>query len=126
MNARNWSTGILTIPASGGAAVLNPGTNLAISSERAPRALKSRWVRRTHESGSSEMRHSQLRTRPPRTRPIQYQMVSLTSEATAARTSTSATLSRPLPATAPAASRTGTAGSGSPICSANTQPNTTT
>src|SRR5207302_1678691 len=47
-------------------------------------------------------------------------------QATAARTSTSATLSRPLPATAPAASRTGTAGSGSPICSANTQPNTTT
>ena len=106
--------------------MLKPGTNLAISSARAPWTVKAVCVRRTQESGSSEMRHSQPSTRAPPRRPIPYQIVSLTSEASAARTRTSVRLSRPLPASAPAASRTGTAGIGSPICSAKTQPNTTT
>src|SRR3989442_314288 len=72
------------------------------------------------------MRHSQPRTRPPRVRPIQYQMVSLPSDASAARRRTSARLNRPVPASAPAASKTGAAGIGNPLCSAKTQPETTT
>src|SRR5437763_16611751 len=62
---------------------------------------------------------------PPPTRPIQYQTVSLSSEASAAAARTSARLNRPFPASAPPARRNGTAGSGSPICSASTQPKTT-
>ena len=108
------------MPASGGAAVLNPGTNLAISNDWAPWTLKVCWVRRTQESGSREMRHSQPSTRPPLVRPMQYQIVSLTNEAIAARANAAARLSCPLPASAPAAIMTGTAGIGSPICSART------
>ena len=117
--------GILTMPASGGAAVLNPGTNLATSRERAPQASNARVVRRTHESGSSEMRHSQPRTRAPPARPIWYQIASLISEADVAAARMSPRLNRSAPARPPAASRIGTAGSGRPICSASTHANTT-
>src|SRR6266478_2707552 len=84
-----------------------------------------RSVRRTHESGSSEMRHSHPRTRAPPTRPIQYQAMSAASEATPANARMRPRLRRPLPAMPPAASRTGMAGIGTPICSASTEPKTT-
>jgi hypothetical protein len=112
-------------PASGGAAVFSPGTNFASTRERAPLPLNARSMRRTHESGSSEIRHSQPSTRMPATRPTPYQMVSAINEAAEATTRISGRLSRPVPATPPDASRNGSAGNGRPICSANTQPKTT-
>ena len=54
------------MPASAGAAVFKPGTNLQISRVRAPYLLKVVSVRRTQESGSIEMRQRRLRTMAPR------------------------------------------------------------
>ena len=53
--------------------VLKPRMNFAISRDRAPWAPKTCSVCRTHEPDSSEMRHSQPRTRGPPVRPIQCQ-----------------------------------------------------
>src|SRR5437867_994673 len=74
-----------TTPERGGAIVLNPGMNLATSSERAPCRVKMRCVRLTHESGSSETRHKRPRTRAPRRRPIAYHPGAAASEAAPAR-----------------------------------------
>ena len=49
-------------PASGGAAVLKPGTNFANSSEPAPKRVNTFSVWRTQESGSSAIRHNRLST----------------------------------------------------------------
>src|SRR5215470_17715701 len=121
----NRPSGIRTMPASGGAIVLNPGMNLATIKERGPCLEKMFWVSRTHESGSSEMRQSQPRTLAPPSRPTTYQTMSAMSEAMPDRIRSSARLSLPVPAAAPAASRNGIAGIGMPICSARTEPKTT-
>ena len=105
--------------------VLKPGMNFAISRDRAPLLPKTCSVCRTHESGSSDMRHGQPRTRAPPVRPIQYQTVSPISEATPATARRTSGCSCPLPTRAPAASSTGSEGTGSPICSASTAPKTT-
>ena len=52
-------------PASGGAMMARPGTNLAMTSELTPQRSKRDWVWLTHESGSREMRHSVFSTRMP-------------------------------------------------------------
>ena len=65
-------------------------------------------ARRTHESGSSETRHSRPRIRPPRRRPSSYQTRSGGSDAASAAPSASARLIPPVPASAPTPRRTGT------------------
>ena len=107
-------------PASAGASVLNPGMNLAKTRDRTPWRVKKFSVRRTQESGSSEIRHKRFNTRLPRRRPSSYQIRSPTMQAITMRTIAPVRSIFPAPAKAPAKSRTGTAGNGSPICSANT------
>ena len=65
------------IPASGAAMAFSPGTNFDMSRTFAPFFPKLTCVRRTHESGSSEMRHRTCRTRTPFLRPNSYHMASL-------------------------------------------------
>src|SRR5438094_4874500 len=53
------------LPASGGTKVLKPGMNFAATTPRIPYRVKRSCVRRTHESGSSEMRQRRFNTRLP-------------------------------------------------------------
>jgi hypothetical protein len=69
------------IPASGGAAVLSPGTNFASTTVNAPRRTNVLSVLRTQLSGSSETRHRKPRTFPPWPLPIWYHSASLSSDA---------------------------------------------
>ena len=111
-----WKT-----PASGGATVLKPGKNLASRSERAPWVEKRPSVLRTQESGSREILHSNCKTLMPFKRPIRYQTESAH---TAAKTQTAKHAKKfrlREPASAPAASNSGSEGTGRPICSAKTQ-----
>lgn len=101
--------------------MLSPGTNLATSSDRAPWRAKKASVLRTQESGSSEMRHNHPITRPPRRRPTSYHSTSDKSDAATHTPTTAAECSSPVRARAPPASRIGSAGSGSPTCSAKTK-----
>src|SRR6266852_8553821 len=78
-------------------------------------------VRLTHESGSKDRRQSRASTRAPRRRPTSYHPRSTTSATTAIAPSTSETLPRPFAASAPTPSRAGTAGRGTPTCSATTR-----
>ncbi len=84
------------MPASAGAAVFSPGTNLQMSRVRAPHFSKRVSVRRTQESGSSAMRQSRLRTTAPRRLPKWYQKMSALRHAAAAVSSTRGRLMRPL------------------------------
>ena len=52
-------------PASGGAMMARPGTNLAITRELIPQRSKRDCVWLTQESGSSEIRQSVFSTRIP-------------------------------------------------------------
>src|SRR5882672_1638592 len=115
-----WKT-----PASGGATVLKPGRNLAISSERGPRFANTPSVRRTQESGSRDILQRSCRTFMPLRRPREYQMESAATAASTTYTSEAKRLRWPVPASAPAASNNGMEGRGSPICSAKTQPSRT-
>src|SRR6266568_1385924 len=112
------------MPASGGATVLSPGRNLATSSDRAPCLAKTPSVRRTHESGSSEIRQRNSRIRIPLRRPSSYQRKSAMSAPSNAINNDTPKLRCPEPASAPAARRSGTEGIGKPSCSASTQANT--
>ena len=120
--SRNSGNSTPTMPASVGAAVFSPGTNLQMSSVRAPYLVKVASVRRTQESGSSAIRHSKFRTTPPRFFPNPYQKVSASREAKEEARMTKARCIRPCEASAPAASSSGDAGIGSPPCSMRTQP----
>ena len=100
--------------------VLSPGTNFAKSKVLEPYRTNTSSVRRTHESGSIEIRHSRFKTPRPRRRPISYQMESLNSAATAATASAMPKENFPRPASAPIAISTGAAGKGRPNCSAST------
>src|SRR3989454_1994896 len=111
-------------PASGGATVLSPGRNLATSSDRAPCLAKPPSVRRTHESGSSEIRQRNSRIRIPLRRPSSYQRKSAMSAPNSAINNDPPKLRCPVPASAPAARRSGAEGIGKPSCSASTQANT--
>ena len=71
-------------PASGGAAVLSPGINLAIASAADPQRRNPRSARFTQESGSSEILQSNRRTLTPCQRPIRNQMKSAATAATLA------------------------------------------
>src|SRR6266508_5625930 len=79
-----------TTPARGGAIVLSPGKNFAINNAFRPLRMNRFSARRTHESGSSETRHSRPRIRPPRRRPSSYQTRSGGSDAASAAPSASA------------------------------------
>src|SRR5437868_12435227 len=109
------------MPASGGATVPSPGTNLARISERAPCFEKIPSVRRTHESGSSEILHNNCNTLIPRSRPSRYQIESATMHAKTASSSELKKLNLPAPASAPAASSKGREGTGSPSGPATTK-----
>src|SRR5207237_8437942 len=67
------------LPASGGAKVLRPGMNFAATTPRIPYRVKTSCVRRTHESGSSEIRQRRSRTRRPPYRPNKNQIKSASS-----------------------------------------------
>src|SRR5882672_463077 len=108
------------MPASGGATVPNPGTNFASTSDRAPCLANTPSVRRTQESGSSEILQSSCRILMPRTRPSVYHTESATKQAATLRKIEPVRLNLPEPASAPAANRIGSDGRGSPICSMNT------
>src|SRR5579859_4666856 len=112
---------IPSMPESGGAATLRPGTNLATTSDFAPCRENKFSVFRTHESGSSEIRHIQLSTRDPLYRPNSYQVVSASKEPRMGTTMTPARPRFPDPASAPAASNAGTDEIGKPNCSEKTQ-----
>src|SRR5579859_3796913 len=114
------------IPASGGATVLSPGINLASSSERAPCLEKIPSVRRTQESGSSEILQRICRMRMPFVRPSIYQKESAVRAAMVTKKSEDQKLRWPVPESAPAASTTGSDGTGSPSCSAKTHASSTT
>jgi hypothetical protein len=114
------------MPASGGATVPSPGTNLAKTKDRAPCFANNPSVRRTQESGSSEILQRSWRILIPRTRPIPYHTESAVSEANTLRKIDPPKLNRPVPASAPAAKRIGKEGTGRPICSANTHASKTT
>jgi hypothetical protein len=114
-----------TTPAIGVATVFGPRRNFAKSRDRAPCFSNISSARRTQESSSSEIRHSIWRTLIPFVRPSSYQMVSGVIALNRHNNSATAMFSRPSPANAPAASKSGTDGIGSPPCSANTQTNTT-
>ena len=107
-------------PASAGASVLNPGMNLAKTSDPTPCRVKKFSVRRTQESGSSETLHKRFNARLPRRRPSSYQKRSPAIQAMTERTITPVRSIFPAPARAPATSKIGTAGKGNPICSAKT------
>jgi len=107
-------------PASAGASVLNPGMNLAKTRDRTPCRVKKFSVRRTQESGSTEIRHKRFNARLPCRRPSSYQIRSPAMQAITVRTIAPVRSIFPAPAKAPAANRIGTAGNGNPICSTNT------
>ena len=110
-------------PATGGANVASPGTNLAIISVTSRRRPKESWVLRTQTVGSSDSLHKMRKTWWPYLRPIRNQEVSATSEAARQAANASGKLSSCWAERAPAASSTGVAGSGMPNCSTKTQAN---
>ena len=61
----NRSQPMRMAPASGGAMMARPGTNLAITSELMPQRSKRVCVWLTQESGSREILHSVFSTRMP-------------------------------------------------------------
>jgi hypothetical protein len=65
LSPRNRGQAMRMAPASGGAMMAKPGTNLAIIRELTPQRSKRDWVWLTQESGSREMRHSVFSTRIP-------------------------------------------------------------
>src|SRR5712664_2932848 len=109
------------MPANGGATEPKPGTNFAKTSDRAPCFAKRPSVRRTQESGSSEILQRSWRTLIPVTRPSTYHTESAASAANTLRKIEPAKLKLPDPAKAPAAKRIGRDGTGRPNCSASTQ-----
>src|SRR5579884_414138 len=111
------------VAASGTATVLIPGMNLAMTRERLPCLEMKFELRRTQESGSSDIRQSVFSTAAPRHLPIAYQAASPIRHATTARSSALGKLSCPIAESTPAATSIGTAGTGAPNCSAATQAN---
>src|SRR5215471_15676623 len=109
------------MPAKGGITVVSPGRNFAKSSARTPWRRKRFSVRRTHTSGSSETWQSRKSTGAPRRRPSSCQTRSTGSATAAIAPITRRMLARPCAARAPTPSRAGTAGRGTPICSATTR-----
>ena len=120
-NKRKCGSSIPAVADSAGAAVFKPGTNLQISRVRKPNFVNVDSARRTQESGSSAILQSQFRTMAPLRLPKKYQNVSLNSEPVAATITTTKKFNWCCPASAPAASSSGAAGIGNPICSASTQ-----
>src|SRR5258705_10010981 len=100
--------------------------NFASSSERAPCLEKIPSVRRTQESGSSEILQRNCRMRMPFLRPRMYQTESAERAAMATKNNEAQKLRWPVPARAPAANTTGSEGIGRPSCSAKTQASRTT
>ena len=112
------------MPDRGAAIAFKPGMNLATSSTRGPLRVKLTWVLRTQESGSSEIRQSNWRTRTPFRRPSSYHIESL---ATAPRVANAMAIPRFIwcvPESAPAARSSGAEGTGRPACSTKTHANT--
>src|SRR5579863_2614673 len=109
-------------PASGGAIIDSPGTNLAMIRALTPQRSKLLCVWLTQISGVSEMRHSSFMTRPPLRRPAAYQVASPMMQASSAAANTPAAGRRPAAASAPANSSAGRAGTGRPSCSSSTLP----
>ena len=107
-------------PASGAAVAPRPGMNFAINKARAPSLPKRLLVLLTQESGSSDIRQSRLRMEVPRTRPSRNQITSLVKDAATASARDVQMEKLPNPASAPMPSKTGSAGIGKPIPSANT------
>ncbi len=75
-NSRNWRQPMRIIPDRGAAMAFNPGMNFATSRTRRPFCPKLTCVRRTQESGSSEIRQRNCRTRTPFHRPNSYHIES--------------------------------------------------
>lgn len=111
---------IREMPASGGATVLRPGMNLANRRVAGPWRSKEWVVRLTQVSGSREKRQRNWRADWPRRRPSSNQSQSLRRAAVKAAARVAAKEKWPSPAKAPAARRTGAAGTGAPICSMKT------
>ena len=110
----NWVKRTPVIAAIGLATVPSPGTNGAISKAVGPWRPSAFSVRRMQASGSSAIRHSSASTfRPPR-RPASYQIPSETSAAMSETEKAVVRLTCPDRARAPAVTRNGIAGSGSP------------
>src|SRR5579862_1332177 len=122
---RNFHAGMRERPAMGGAMVPSPGTNFAITSAHPPSFLNQARVLLTQESGSREMRHSNVKTELPFCLPRTYQAESATKAARNAIPRAGPSEVCPSPISAPMASRIGTEGTGAPNCSASTQANNT-
>jgi len=120
LNAANRPKRMRVAPASGGAIIDRPGTNLAMTSARGPQRSKLACVWLTQVSGVSEMRHRSFITRAPYLRPARYQLLSPMRQAATARANTADAGSRPFAARAPATTSVGTAGRGRPSCSSST------
>jgi hypothetical protein len=71
-------------PASGGAMMDKPGTNLAMISELTPQRSKRFCVLLTQESGSSEILHKVFSMRMPKISPSRYQPQSAARQASTA------------------------------------------
>src|SRR5580704_1808738 len=110
----NFHHGIFDNPAIGGATVLSPGTNFAITSAHPPSRLNQCRVEETQESGSSEMRHRSFRTDEPFRRPMPYHTPSANIHAATDKAKASVQLYLPVPMSAPIASRIGPDGRGAP------------
>ena len=112
------------MPDKGAAIAFKPGMNLATSSTRGPLRVKLTWDLRTQESGSSEIRQSNWRTRTPFCRPSSCHIESL---ATAPMVANAMAIPRFIwcvPESAPAARSSGAEGTGRPACSTKTHANT--
>ncbi len=83
---RNGAKSMPFWPATGGASIPRPGTNLANISITPRRRPNESWVRRTQVVGSSDSLHSRRSTWCPCLRPIRNHVLSaLSAAATAAR-----------------------------------------
>jgi len=120
-NMTKRSMGTCVIPANGGASVLRPGTNLAKSSVLGPSTEKAFLVLLTQVSGCHESLHIRFSTLLPRERPMPYQIPSARSEAITTTSRQVGKLSSPEAINAPAPSKAGKAGIGTPTCSKKTQ-----
>ena len=103
--------------------VLKPGTHLANSNVTAPWRVTRPCVFSTHVAASSENRQSTFSTRAPYRRPSRYQAESEMMQASTISGSAYAMCSFCAALMVPAASITGTLGTGIPPCSISTQKN---
>ena len=112
------------MPDKGAAIAFKPGMNLATSSTRGPLRVKLTWDLRTQESGSSEIRQSNCRTRTPFRRPSSCHIESLATAPMVAKAMAIPRFIWCVPESAPAARSSGAEGTGRPACSTKTHANT--